>query len=78
LSIFNPLKPEGSWELDLSRREERLLVKIFCVLGVHEPGNNFSHAEFRWSRETENMPGWELVRHIFCYWMFFRMISFSV
>jgi hypothetical protein len=61
LSIFNPLKPEGSWELDLSRREERLLVKIFCVLGVHEPGNNFSHAEFRWSREIENMPGWELV-----------------
>lgn len=61
LRVFNPCKPEGAWELDLSRHEERLIVKMLCMLGIYEPGNNFLHASFRWSRDVEALPGWELV-----------------
>jgi hypothetical protein len=65
LHIFNPCKPEGAWELDLSRREERNMVKIFCALGIHEPGDNFLNEKFRWTRESDSMPGWELVSYPF-------------
>jgi hypothetical protein len=65
LYIFNPCKPEGSWELDLTRREERIMAKMFCALGIHEPGDNFLGEEFRWSRDADSMPGWELVSFAF-------------
>jgi hypothetical protein len=65
LHVFNPCKPEGSWEFDLSRREERICVKMLSILGMFEPGNNFLNEKFRWSRDVEALPGWELVRNMF-------------
>lgn len=38
LNIYNPGKPEGSYELDLSRREERMVCKTLCALATREPG----------------------------------------
>lgn len=61
LNLYNPCKPEGSWELDLSRREERIIAKTLCVLATHEPGDNWTYNTFRWQRDMESMPGWELV-----------------
>jgi hypothetical protein len=43
------------------------MVKIFCALGIHEPGDNFLNEKFRWTRESESMPGWELVRKAFSF-----------
>lgn len=31
------------------------------MLGIYEPGDNFFNESFRWSRDSESMPGWELV-----------------
>lgn len=62
LNLYNPCKPEGSWELDLSRREERLIVKTLCVLATHEPGDNWTYNTFRWQRDMDSMPGWELTQ----------------
>jgi hypothetical protein len=38
LKMWNPLKPEGSWELDLGHHEERVVAKMLCVLSAQEPG----------------------------------------
>jgi hypothetical protein len=62
LNVFNPLKPDGAWELDLSRVEERIMAKMFCQLAVVEPGDNWSAGQFRWDRDMEPMPGWELTQ----------------
>jgi hypothetical protein len=65
LNIYNPCKPEGAWELDMSRREERVVAKTLCVLATNEPGDNWVFETFRWMRSMESMPGWELVSAIF-------------
>jgi hypothetical protein len=62
LNLYNPCKPEGSYELDLSRREERILAKILCSLAVQEPGDNWTYQTFRWQRNMESMPGWQLTQ----------------
>jgi hypothetical protein len=65
LAVFNPCKPEGSFELDLGRPEERFVVKLLVILGIFEPGNNFINESFRWAKDQDSMPGWELVRNFF-------------
>ncbi len=60
LSVYNPMKPEGHWELDLARREERVMCKTLCLLATNEPGNNLPMNSFRWQREAEALPGYEL------------------
>eukprot|EP00981_Chlorochromonas_danica_P004264 scaffold859_cov234-Ochromonas_danica.AAC.13 len=60
LNLFNPMKPEGSYELDLSRRDDRIIVKILAQLSVVEPGDNLPFLSFRWEREMDCMPGYEL------------------
>ena len=40
LNIFNPCKPEGGWQLDLMRWEERQVAKMLIHLSVVEPGEN--------------------------------------
>lgn len=40
LNIFNPCKPEGGWQLDLSRWDERQVAKMQIHLSVVEPGDN--------------------------------------
>eukprot|EP01035_Chromulina_nebulosa_P022697 gene22697-29391_t len=62
LNIYNPCKPEGTCELDLSRREERVVAKILCTLAVNEVGDNWQYYSFRWTRMMEPMPGWELTQ----------------
>lgn len=57
LHIFNPMKPEGSYEFDLSRREERLIVKMLAQLATAEPGDNLPELCFRWERTMDHMPG---------------------
>lgn len=57
LNLFNPMKPEGSYELDLSRREERLIVKILAQLSIVEPGDNLPYLAFQWERDMDYMPG---------------------
>ena len=65
LNVYNPCKPEGAWELDMARREERVLAKTLCVLATNEPGDNWVFNTFRWMRSMDSMPGWELVRFYF-------------
>ena len=60
LHIFNPMKPQGAYELYLSRREERVVFKALAVLSTHEPGDSWSELSFRWERSMDNMPGFEL------------------
>ena len=57
LHIYNPLKPQGAYELDLSRREERLIMKTLTTLTTHEPGETFREVNFRWERHMDPMPG---------------------
>ncbi|RYH31666.1 hypothetical protein EON65_02130 [archaeon] len=40
LNVFNPSKPEGARSFDLTRWEERQLVKMFVHMSVCEPGDN--------------------------------------
>ena len=37
LKVFNPMKPEGSYALDLSRWEERIMAKSLCALVTVPP-----------------------------------------
>ena len=62
LNIFNPLKPEGSWQLDLGEWEQRMMAKMFCQLAVVEPGTNWLEQIFTWKRDQDPMPGWELTQ----------------
>lgn len=60
LNIFNPMKPEGSYELDLSQRDHRVVVKMLAQLAIVEPGDNLPFIQFRWERGMDPMPGFEL------------------
>jgi hypothetical protein len=60
LHLFNPCKPEGGWEVNLTRPEERLVAKMLCELATVEPGDNWIEQYFQWQRDSEGMPGWEL------------------
>jgi hypothetical protein len=61
LHVFNPMKPEGAFELDLSIWEERQVVKALIILAVQEPGANWTSYQFRWDdRKTSLIQGWVL------------------
>eukprot|EP01032_Pedospumella_encystans_P009853 gene9853-11567_t len=60
LHLYNPMKPEGAYQLDLGRREERIMVKTFAQLATAEPGDNLPSVTFRWERDMASMPGYEL------------------
>lgn len=60
MMLFNPMKPEVTYELDMDRREERLLAKLIVYLSVVEPGINLTFKQFQWKREMDYIPGWEL------------------
>eukprot|EP00658_Telonema_sp_P-2_P017761 TRINITY_DN16930_c0_g1_i1.p1 TRINITY_DN16930_c0_g1~~TRINITY_DN16930_c0_g1_i1.p1 ORF type:complete len:441 (-),score=102.44 TRINITY_DN16930_c0_g1_i1:28-1350(-) len=40
LSLFNPLRPDGWYKLDLSVREENVVATILVALAIKEPGQN--------------------------------------
>jgi hypothetical protein len=60
LNIFNPMKPEGSYELNLGLWEDRQVAKALVLLAVGESGDNFANAKFQWDRDSESIPGWVL------------------
>ena len=60
LNVFCPLKPEGCIEINIGRREERIIFKLFAALADIEPGINWPDKIFQWKREWEPTGGWEL------------------
>jgi len=58
LNIYNPMKPEGGYELSMSNYEERLVAKTLVALAVVEPGDNILSPKFRWDRSMDPHPGW--------------------
>ena len=60
LNLFNPWKPEGAYQLDLSRWEERQIAKMLTHISVIEPGENWIRCEFCTQRDFAPMPGWSL------------------
>jgi hypothetical protein len=47
LNTWNPLKPEGFYSLDLSRREEKQIVRTLMLLTTKEPGQNWLNLSYR-------------------------------
>ena len=62
LNTWNPLKPDFYYELQHTRREERLVSKALLHLAVVEPGENWLEETFAWGRFDNAIPGWELPR----------------
>jgi hypothetical protein len=62
LKLYNPMKPEGSYVLDLRVNEERQVAKTLIALAVHEPGDNWISCGFRWDSDVEPVPGWTLTK----------------
>jgi len=62
LHFFNPLRPEGSLQLTLTRHDERVVCKMLCALAVSEPGDNWIQKRYRWNRDQDCVPGWELTQ----------------
>lgn len=60
LTLFNPLKPEGCYELDLSYWDCRQVAKMLLSLSAVEPGEHFQEASFRLQRQLQPVPGFEL------------------
>ena len=58
LNIFNPARPERSYELNMAIWEERMVAKALLQLAFVEEGDNIGQADFRWSRDMSRMPGW--------------------
>jgi len=66
LNIFNPMKPEGSYELCMSRWDERMVAKVLLTLAIHEIGENLIHGAFQWDRESALTPGWVVTPSWLC------------
>jgi hypothetical protein len=62
LNIFNPMKPDGAIELELSRREEKVVAKMIVYLSAVEPGENLSYQTFQWKRTMDLTPGWQVTQ----------------
>ena len=60
LSLYNPMKPEGGYSLNMAVFEERIVAKTLVVLATDEPGDNLSKALFSWDRFGDPIPGWEM------------------
>jgi hypothetical protein len=60
LTLFNPMKPENSYELDLGLWEQRQIAKMLMHYAVVEPGVNWFNQKYTVDRFSVNIPGWEL------------------
>lgn len=60
LNLFNPVKPEGTLELNLARTEESLVARMLIYLSVVEPGANMPQPMFKWKRSADPTPGFEI------------------
>jgi hypothetical protein len=66
LNIFNPMKPEGCYELSMSRWDERMVAKLLLSLAVHEVGENLIDGSFQWDRDAVKTPGWVVTPSWLC------------
>ena len=62
LNFFNPMRPEGSHTMDLSLWDQRQLAKLYALLEVNEPGENWSRKQFRWIIDQPAIPSWVLTK----------------
>lgn len=62
LNVWNPLKPEGGFSLNLMRWEERQVAKVLILLSCIEPGQNWLDEAYRPSgdRNEPFVEDWEL------------------
>jgi hypothetical protein len=60
LNTWNPLKAEGRIVLDLSRREEKQVLRMLLVMNFAEPGQTWLEASFRPSRTHPADEAWTL------------------
>jgi hypothetical protein len=63
LSVWTPLKAEGFFHLDLSRREERQVMRALCALGYVETGQNWQLQSFlpdATNLFAERPPQWDI------------------
>jgi len=52
LSLFNPMRPEGSINLNVILHEDRLVTKMLVILATEEPGDNMKKSQFGWQRDV--------------------------
>ncbi|CAM9219645.1 unnamed protein product [Ectocarpus fasciculatus] len=60
LNVYNPKKPDRTYDLDLAHRDDREVCKVLAGLAVGEPGENWVNEEYSWSYAQRPVPGWEL------------------
>jgi hypothetical protein len=60
MNLFDPMKPDRLYRLDLRRYDHREFAKILVILAVNEPGENWEGVEYRWGKYDEHVPGWTL------------------
>lgn len=60
LVLFNTLRADNSYDLNLARWEERQIVKLLVQFAHTEPGTNFLDPSFCLDRSSPPVPGWEL------------------
>ena len=58
LNLFNPLRPNGSYRLDLAKYEERMVCKMLCDLARQEGFANMEHLKFEGKEVEKLTPDW--------------------
>jgi len=60
LNVFNPLKPDHQFNLNMKWRDHRVLAEILVELAVVEPGENLQDQRYRWKPDSDWIPGWDV------------------
>jgi hypothetical protein len=60
MNIFDTMKPDRLYRLDLRRYDHREYAKILVALAIAEPGENWENYSYRWGKYDEPVPGWTL------------------
>jgi hypothetical protein len=60
LNVFNTLKPEGYWRLDLSRRDEKQFLRALVLLSFAEPGQNWQQQSWAATPDGGEDTDWTL------------------
>jgi len=50
LALFNPMQPDGKYELDLAVHDQAAVAKLLLLLSVRESGRNLQHETFNGHR----------------------------
>ena len=60
LNVFNPVKPEHFFRLDLRYKDHQRMAEMLSILAIEEPGDNWLDEEYRWSSYDDPVVGWVL------------------